>query len=779
MELQALVQEELKELLDSRVARAAFATTRATAAEDLALSVKGVGPITFPVSKATVRKLRSVARPAKYGKGTATIEDRRVRDSWVVPKSRVKLDGRRWRKTLGPQLEAIHADLGLPAGTRLRARLHDLLVYEEGQFFLAHQDTEKTDTMVATLVVVLPSVFEGGESVITHGDATVVEAARSRSKLTFLAFYADCRHEVRPVTRGHRVALTYALELIGEPAPAPWSPEAQEALAELVEEHFATEVLVGWRGEQAVPDRWVYLLDHEYTPRTLSWRKLKGRDAEVAAALREAAEDGEHDIFLATAEVHEKWMCEPEQRGRWDGGWGGHYGDRRTVSEGEHPPLIELHDESVVLDHWIDGDGERTGEAASAVTRGELLWGMEHGELTPFELEHEGYMGNYGDTVDRWYHRAAIVLRPRSRAFIARAKHDPDYALETIGTRLDDNDRSGAVELAEQLLPYWPTLANRAPGAAVLRTAAGFDDGSLAKAFLAPLSLADASDPIGLRALAEAYGIDFLQTCVGGWRERGGYRCLSSDEQLPWLGALAELATGDPMDTDWVHAELERSVEWVRQALVATDSSQPPSWRGRAHRALVPALADLFQASVSMQAEDLVRPVREVLVQSPESELASRVAMLEAMQERLGKDGFAAASLPDLARKLVGAIEEQLARPERDPNDWSITTPWDCAGCDLCPELRAFLASPDEQALEWPLAKRHRQHIHRRLDSHELPVTHVTRRQGRPYTLVLRKTDELLANDRAERERLTEASRVAAALGAENHGRRKQRARKK
>lgn len=317
MELQAPVQEELKELLGAHAARGAFATVRTAPAEDLALSVKGVGPVSFPVTKATVRALRSVARPAKYGKGTATIEDRRVRDSWVVPKSRVKIDGRRWRKTLDPQLKAVHADLGLPAGTRLRARLHDLLVYEEGQFFLAHQDTEKTDAMVATLVVVLPSVFEGGESVITHGDETIVEAGRSRSKLTFLAFYADCRHEVRPVTRGQRVTLTYALELVGEPEPAPWSRHAQEALTSLVEKHFATEVVLGWRGELALPDRWVYLLDHQYTPRTLSWRKLKGRDAEIAAALRRAAEEGEHDVFLATAEVHETWMCEAERRGRW------------------------------------------------------------------------------------------------------------------------------------------------------------------------------------------------------------------------------------------------------------------------------------------------------------------------------------------------------------------------------------------------------------------------------------------------------------------------------
>ena len=232
MELKALVQDELEELFDSRAPRAAFATTRAMNAGDLALSVEGVGPISFPVSKTTVRKIRSVARPAKYGKGTDTIEDRRVRDTWVVPKSRVRIDGRRWRKTLGPALETIHGDLGLPEGTRLRAKLHDMLVYEEGQFFLAHQDTEKTEAMVATLVVVLPSTFEGGESVITHGDATIALAARSRSKLTFLAFYADCRHEVRPVTRGHRVALTYALELLGEPAPAPWTPESQRALTE-------------------------------------------------------------------------------------------------------------------------------------------------------------------------------------------------------------------------------------------------------------------------------------------------------------------------------------------------------------------------------------------------------------------------------------------------------------------------------------------------------------------------------------------------------------------
>jgi hypothetical protein len=37
--------------------------------------------------------------------------------------------------------------------------------------------------------------------------------------------------------------------------------------------------------------------------------------------------------------------------------------------------------------------------------------------------------------------------------------------------------------------------------------------------------------------------------------------------------------------------------------------------------------------------------------------------------------------------------------------------------------------------------------VHSRIDGAELPVTHVTRRQGRPYTLVLTKTDALFTAD--------------------------------
>jgi predicted 2-oxoglutarate/Fe(II)-dependent dioxygenase YbiX len=85
-------------------------------------------------------------------------------------------------------------------------------VYRKGQFFLPHQDSEKDDAMIATLVVTLPSAHTGGELVVHHlGAATTYRGFDTR--ISLVAFYADCRHEVRPVTSGHRIALTYDLLL--------------------------------------------------------------------------------------------------------------------------------------------------------------------------------------------------------------------------------------------------------------------------------------------------------------------------------------------------------------------------------------------------------------------------------------------------------------------------------------------------------------------------------------------------------------------------------------
>jgi predicted 2-oxoglutarate/Fe(II)-dependent dioxygenase YbiX len=59
--------------------------------------------------------------------------------------------------------------------------------------------------MFGSLVVQLPGDHSGGDLVISHGGSTrSFGKEQLGSGLSCVAFYADCTHEVEPVTRGHR-----------------------------------------------------------------------------------------------------------------------------------------------------------------------------------------------------------------------------------------------------------------------------------------------------------------------------------------------------------------------------------------------------------------------------------------------------------------------------------------------------------------------------------------------------------------------------------------------
>ena len=188
-----------------------------------------------------------------------------MRDTWQITPDLVTLGGLAWKATLGAVLDDVRDGLGLPPTTRLRAELHAMLIYGKGQFFLPHQDSEKDDAMVGTLVVSLPSAHVGGELIVEHGGESVTYRT-SKQDLSFVAFYADCRHEVKPVTSGYRVTLTFNLLADGE-ADAQGSGLAAD-LAGCLTEHFATPATPRYgRTDLDPPNRLVYLLDHEYTQR--------------------------------------------------------------------------------------------------------------------------------------------------------------------------------------------------------------------------------------------------------------------------------------------------------------------------------------------------------------------------------------------------------------------------------------------------------------------------------------------------------------------------------
>lgn len=763
--------DRVRAALADIASKGTFATEQACPSDDLSIEVKGVGALRFPISATVARSLCAIAAAAPFGRRNRTLHDRRVRDTLEIEKSQIKIDARTWKRTLTKELAKIRERLGLSDDGELVAVLDKMLLYAPGQFFATHQDSERSDDMVGSLVVELPSASTGGSVVVHHHKEkkTFRGANRGPKDLSLLAFYADCHHEVKPIASGYRVVLTYQLHYRPGAAPVtrvPQSPSGSAAvdhLAESVRAYFSTPEARGYgNADPQRPDRLIYLLDHEYTEKSLAWPRLKNGDRLRVSALLEVAERLDCESYLALADVHENWTCEEDDSDYY--GWRGrrHYreedeeGDEKSGNAGEHA-LGELCDTSVELRHWVGRDGHAAKGVAVTPSDSEVCFTKASVELEPFKSEHEGYMGNYGNTVDRWYHRAAFVMWPRERNFVIRAKVSPSWAASEIATRLKARDVAEARVLARSLLPFWARHAPRDEGDAfftkLLKVTLSLDDAELAHELLAPFK----RERLGSRALpafaalVERYGRAWSERVFAAWSERERYGAPPSFVLLPDLfeALLREAPTHGRDFAAWLLAREVDAFEQVRLA----ERKLPTIWLGAAdkpgeHTAALVAL--LSGARVIDAASLRERILGLVTAGETALPLLAAAALLEKCRDGRSPGEVRALGLHRLFRHVVDGLERTLAAPKRAADDWSIALPIPCK-CALCAGLSAFLRDGSRTEHTWPLAKERRQHIHNAIERHRLPVTHVTTRRGSPYSLVLTKEKALFDREAALR----------------------------
>ena len=730
----------------------------------LTLDVEGFGRARFPVTPAKARKLITLGNPARFGRGEDTLTDPEVRDTWEIP---VGLVSATWDPgVLRDVLDTVKEELGLTNAAELDVDLHSLLVYEPNQFFLKHQDTEKTDEMIGTLVVTLPSSYTGGELMIGRGEDWKAHRG-SRDALSLVAFYADCQHEVLKLKSGYRITLTYNLMLRGGTTPRTEGDAGTVAeLAGLLREHFAAPATTSWGGLRAdPPPRLVYLLDHEYTPRALNWTRMKGADARRVPLLREAAEAAGYEAILGLADVkttHDAWPA--------DEGYG--YRRRRYYDGYEDPEdsagyeINDLINTEVSLTHWTGPDGGRLEETSLPVDDTEVCASTPSGDLEPYESEYEGYMGNWGNTLDRWYHRGAVIVWPRAQAFANRAETSPGWALDEIVSMASPGDTAGAREAAATLEPVWSGLDRGRPlpplGKA-LRAADAVADSKVAAMLLKPFKIGNLTqyDTDALGRAAVRYGQDWTRALLRGWFGQGRPAWERETGQAGWAArSLPGICAGlhGTGRGEAARQLLDLAWEQIRRDTETGLASSSPSYRSRKLAELGRPLSSLLTAAAATGAASTLTTISAYIQQLDGDPVATlQIAVLRAAADLRAETDPPADPSPgeaqfrDLAADCAARLRRQLDRPRREPGDWSITLPAGGCTCDLCATLRDFLAAPDRRTLEWPLAKQRRQHVHARIDTAEIPVTHVTKRQGSPYVLVLRKTDDLFAGEQEAR----------------------------
>ena len=730
------------------------------------------------MTPAKARKILGLGQPARFGRGEQTLTDPDVRDTWEIPKHLVRAA---WNDaTLKVILATVKEELELPNAAELTADLHSLLVYEPNQFFLAHQDSEKDDSMVGTLVVTLPSSYAGGELMVGHNEEWKAYRG-SKTALSLVAFYADCRHEILKVKSGYRITLTYNLLLHGDASRPEGDDGTVAELADLLREHFSTPVPRYYGGPVTdPPNRLVYLLDHEYTPRGLNWRRLKGADASRVALLRTAADKAGCEAILALADIKTTHSAFPADEGygyRRRGWYDDHDEDDGEYSGGasdseRHYDIQELIDSDITLTHWTGPDGTRLEETSLSVDGDEVCVSTPTGDLKPSSSEYEGYMGNWGNTLDRWYHRAAVVVWPRDQAFANRAETSPAWALDELAAMASAGDVSGAQGAAATLAPFWDgTLRTRTPeergrisglfGKALL-AADAVADAETAAMLLRPFRIENLTDAYvdSFGKIADGYGqqwtAELLRTWFGGdqpaWAYGGGQE--RPQWVAGWLPGLCEglHATGSA-GAAAAEQLLDLAWEWLGKDIGTGLVLSSPSYRDKKLGDLGQPLASVLTAAAEIRAASTRDAVLGYIREQEDAVAAVEMSALRAAAE-LPPDGTRGdARFGDLAADCAARLRARLARPQRASGDWSIELPAGGCACELCDTLRVFLEDPNRRAFEWPLAQQRRQHVHSRIDAAELPVTHVTRRQGRPYTLVLNKTDALFAREQEARTR--------------------------
>lgn len=720
------------------------------------LHIEGVGEVAFPLVAAQAREIIARAEAAPFGRGNKTVYDESVRKCWQLDAADFTFAAKAWESFLKRTLEHIAETLGIRG--KISAHPYKFLLYGPGGHFKAHKDTEKLDAMFGTLVIALPSKHEGGQLHIRHDgrEHTVDFGAPEHARdIQYAAFFADCEHEVVPVTSGYRCCAIYNLRL-DEGDPSLLNLSLTEQSRSLL------HPLEALRREMDGDLRAV-VLEHSYTEANLSLRLLKGNDQARAHALLAAAAKAGFKAHLALLTFHQsgelveydyrrsrrsrrRWDCDDDDCDDVDGTMG------------------EIYDESLTLSDWRDPRDRKCDLGPYRIGTDDLIFAEDFSKLEPDEKEAEGYTGNAGCTMDHWYRRAAIVLWRDDQDEAILCHHNIRGAMTMI-LKLAEGRKtapgSAFHRLASAALDVCPGQFHmpglygwhaeqtrddplRALIAAVITSGApGLLDKLIASL---PAEGWLAVEKSMWDAMHRTFGVAALQPV----RE-----ALLSERNGPGRVSLYRIIESLAARTDGADA-----VRRIASALLAMglktpdlrnawhhdprDPDPPPgdSSEARAMLASSPHFIDAKlrrSARVFLQGDSSLAYVRGVL--GP--------ALLDKSVSAALKKGNSL--VPELLDHAITILEKEAARPLPPYPDWTRPCPRRSHEVSYfglrakadgpLTELAAFMADPAAKEHTFSRRQDERSQIESHIQMHRLDLTCVTIAKGSPHKLVCTKTD--------------------------------------
>ena len=299
------------------------------------ISINNYGILPLPINDAVYKSIASIFEDSPFGLGEETVFDKSVRNSIQLDPSKFAITNQEFCHKVSVLVNTkIKETIGL-CDSEIYALPYKLLVNKTVGKFQAHRDTEKEHNMFGTLIVQLPSIFTGGDLVITHNQRRRIfkNSEDASTQCKFVAHYASCLHELKEITSGSRTALVYSLCWNGNGI----QPSADATSGNFIKLHSLLNRYLD------IPEIqfFYYFLDFEYSDKSIESgiiNSLKGSDKYVVKGLLNSINyDSEQsgrrrlDAYIATANhrLHKYGDCHSSGR-RWgDGCSGNAYGHER------------------------------------------------------------------------------------------------------------------------------------------------------------------------------------------------------------------------------------------------------------------------------------------------------------------------------------------------------------------------------------------------------------------------------------------------------------------
>ena len=247
--------------------------------------------------------------------------------------------------------------------------------------------------MFGTLAVCLPCKHTGADVELSFQGKkkSLSTSVLSEWSVSFIAWYSDVLHEVRPVTSGHRVVLTYNLVHTGTGNPNRLSAHSDRSSS-------LRSTLKRWSESPDTEPRFlVYPLEHKYTDHSLALNRLKGNDMVRVQAVATLAEETNIECYLASVEKRVKGTVDDYEYESDEYGYG--------CSKHE---IIDKIDSSLTLARGVSLGGFEAFQDM-AVDEDDFVCEDIFDE-EPDDEDFSGYTGNEGAETTHWYRK---TVRPQ------------------------------------------------------------------------------------------------------------------------------------------------------------------------------------------------------------------------------------------------------------------------------------------------------------------------------------------------------------------------------